>query len=318
MILSYAPSRMHHIIFAGTPEFAIPVLDMLLKRKNIKVDAVITQPDQSIGRHHSKVTYSPIKKRALESGITVLQPVKMRDSINELKKIQPTIGIVVAYGQKIPNDILKLPKYGWINVHVSLLPKYRGASPIQSAILNGDPHTGASLMQVETGMDTGGIFAQTEISITEEDTTETLSKKVFGAGAALLDQYLDKLCIGVLTAKPQDENKATHCVKITKEAGLLNFAEKTAQELDRTIRALTPWPGCYTFWNGQRFKIQKASAEKSDHEGKPGTVVAHEKTAAIVCKKGLLIPLIVQKEGKKPVSTEEFLRGNQKFIGTLL
>lgn len=309
---------MDTIIFCGTPEFAVPPLEQLLKRTDIKVAAVITQPDKVSGRHHSTHTSPPVKKVAEKAGITVLQPIKLADCREKIKEMQPTIGIVVAYGQKIPETLLTIPRYGWINIHASLLPKYRGASPIQSALLHGDEKTGVSLMQIEKGMDTGAIFAQKEILITKEDTTETLHEKLAKCGATLLDEFLSKIITNRITPVVQNKKNATQCLKITKEGGLINFKTQAAEEISNKIRALTPWPGCYTFWDGKRIKIHKAEIQKGIQDGQPGTVIKNDKTIAIICKKDLLIPLVIQKEGKKAVLAEEFLRGNTNFNGAIL
>lgn len=309
---------METIIFCGTPEFAVPSLEILLKRTDLKVAAVVTQPDKFTGRHHTTKESCPVKKTAVTAGITVLQPEKFSDCAEELRAFTPALGIVVAYGQKIPAHMLSIPRYGWINIHASLLPKYRGASPIQSAILDGNAQTGVTLMQIEKGMDTGAIFAQQKIEITKDDTTETLSEKLAHAGAALLDEKIKKLITGKLPAVPQNQETATHCLKITKEAGALTFKDQTATELHNAIRALTPWPGCFTFWNGQRIKIHKASTENSVSSEEPGTVINQNNRIGIVCKKEILSPLIVQKEGKKAVTIEEFVRGNPDFIGAHL
>lgn len=310
---------MNHIIFCGTPEFAVKQLETLLAMKELKVSAVITQPDKKKGRHQSETISTPVKKSALAAGVLILQPEKFADCKKKLEKLRPMIGVVVAYGQKIPESLLTLPTYGWVNIHASLLPKYRGASPIQSAILAGDQETGVSLMRIEKGMDTGAVYAQKKIPITAEDTTETLSAKLSETGAQLLKDNIVKIINGTITPQLQDPKMATRCVKITKEEGTLDFASSTATELSHRIRALTPWPGCYTFWNGHRFKILAAKiAETETQKTNPGTMVAYNETVAIICKKGLLIPLILQKEGKKAMQMEDFLRGNQNFTGAVL
>lgn len=310
---------MNHIIFCGTPAFAVKPLEALLAMKELKVSAVVTQPDKKKGRHQSETMETPVKKSALAAGVTVLQPERFADCKKELEKLRPMIGVVVAYGQKIPESLLTLPTYGWVNIHASLLPKYRGASPIQSAILAGDQETGVSLMHIEKGMDTGAVYAQKKIPITGKDTTETVSEKLSAIGAELLKDNIVKISNGTLTPQPQDSKKATRCVKMTKEEGALDFRESTATELSQKIRALTPWPGCYTFWNGHRLKILAAKiAETETQKTNPGTAIPYQGTAAIVCKKGLLIPLTLQKEGKKAMQMEDFLRGNQNFIGAVL
>jgi methionyl-tRNA formyltransferase len=305
----------YRIIFIGTPEFAVPSLKKLIENKLSPI-AIITQEDKKVGRKQ-KIVFSPIKQVALKYDIPVLQPksIKNIEVEKHIKNLRPDIIIVAAYGQIIPQKILDIPKFGCVNIHASLLPKYRGASPIQYAILNGDNETGVTLMQMNEKMDEGNIIAQKKIKIIESYTTLTLSDQLSKLGAELLIETLPRIFKKEIKLIPQDQKKATYTKILQKDDGKINW-EKSATEIELQIRAFSPWPGTYTnfqfsIFNFQkRLKIIQAEAQASRPKSKPGTIfLTLDKKLAVACGKGSLILKKVQVEGKKEISGEEFIRG---------
>ncbi|MCX6743639.1 MAG: methionyl-tRNA formyltransferase, partial [Candidatus Parcubacteria bacterium] len=250
------------VIFMGTPEFSAPILNALIEK--YKVIAVVTQPDKKVGRKQI-VTPSPIKKIAVANKIEVLQPAFLKDNvefIRRVKELNPDVIIIAAYGLILPKEILDIPQCGVLNVHASLLPKYRGASPIQAAILNGDKETGVTIMLVNERMDEGDILTQKTITINNNDNFEALYNKLSELGANLLLKTLPGYLSGQIKPKPQEDSEATYCQLITKDMGKIDW-HKSALEIDRQIRAFTPWPGTYTTWQGKNLKILSASADGS-------------------------------------------------------
>ena len=282
------------IVFMGTPDFASESLKALLSCPKHQVIGVISQPDRPVGRHQI-LQPTATKQVALEAGIPVWQPerIKAEENLELLASLSPDVIVVAAYGQILPKSILELPKYGCVNVHGSLLPAYRGAAPIQRALLEGNQTTGITTMQMDVGMDTGDILLQREIPITKEDTSGSLFEKLAALGGELLLETLDELEKGNITPKKQDESLATYAPMLKKEEGLLDFS-RTAKELDCQIRAMDPWPGAYTFLSGKRIKILEAVL--SDETGETGLLLP-QKEAVVCCKEGALRILKLQPEG---------------------
>ncbi len=246
-----------NIIFMGTPDFSVPTLETLINSKH-DVKLVVTQPDRPKGRKNTPV-FSPVKEVALRHKIDIYQPQKIKDeNLDELRMYNPDVIVVVAFGQILSKEILELPKYGCINVHASLLPKYRGAAPIQWSILNGDKETGVTIMQMDEGLDTGDILGVKKINIDDNDTGESLFDKLSTLGGDTLLEVLDKAEKGELKPVKQDESKASYVKKLSKDMGKLDF-NMDVHEIERKIRALYPWPGTFTKINGKTLKIMEAT-----------------------------------------------------------
>ena len=306
------------IIFFGTPNFAIPTLKELLQGTD-EVVAVVTQPDREKGRGR-KVIPSPVKELALRHELTVLQPEKVREGAfqERMKNLQPELFVVVAYGQILPISLLQIPKYGAVNVHASLLPKYRGAAPITWAILKGEKVTGVTTIMMDEGMDTGDILLQTEIPIGEEETSETLHDRLALSGARLLLETVNGLKAGNVHPIPQDHSKATYAPPLKKEDGRIDWS-KEAKEIGRQVRAFNPWPGAFTEWNKQLLKIYRGEVRERRSTGRTG-VVSWVGSDFIEVKTGKDSFFIkeVQLEGKRRMSVREFLAGHPIPVGTVL
>jgi len=309
------------IIFMGTPDFGVPSLLSLINQ--VTILAVVTQSDKKVGRKQ-ELSQSPIKKVALEHKIEVLQPEKIKGNaefIRRVQNLQPDLIVVVAYGFLLPKEILNIPKYGVVNVHASLLPKYRGASPIQAAILNGDKKTGITIMLIDDKMDHGPILAQKQIAITNNDNFETLHDKLAQLGADLLLETLPKYISGEIKPVAQNEAEATYCKILTKEDGKIDWT-KSAVEIERQVRAFTPWPGSFTYWDNNVLKILSASAYASTKlsltASAVGEVLKINDGLAVACGKDALEVLELQLEAKKPMSAKEFLNGYPGIVGANL
>lgn len=316
--MSFNPQN-YKIIFMGTPDFAVPVLESLVASPYFLV-AVFTQPDKKVGREQ-KVVSSPIKKLALKSNIFVCQPEKLdQEAEQKISSLKPDLIVVAAYGQIIPRSILDIPKYSCVNVHASLLPEYRGASPIQSAILAGEKETGITIMLMDEKMDHGPILAQKKIKIYNNETGEFLHDRLAKVGAEFLAEVLPKYLEGKIKSKPQDHNKATFTKILTREDGHIDWT-KSAEEIKCQVRAYYPWPGSWTVLDSKRLKIIQTSILNSQLSviKKPGKVFLTEnKELAIACGKGYLTIEKLQLEGKKEMTAEEFLRGYSNIAGTIL
>ncbi len=305
----------------GTSEFSVPSLKRLIASES-EVVAVYTQPDKRAGRGRVSVL-SPVKLLAQSEGIPVFQPASLRDSgeIEHLRNLKADVVIVVAFGQILSQDVLDIPEYGCLNIHPSLLPKYRGPSPIVHAILAGDKKTGASIMLLNAGTDTGPVIAQNEVSVGPEDTAETLENKLAETGAELLLKTLPAWFERKLVPSHQDNDRATYTRQISKEDGLLDW-QLTAPELERRVRAFSPWPGCYTRWQGKKLKVLDAVSLTCDEEMEPGRVVSladkYEIPAGVSTAAGVLGLGRIQLEGKKAMLIKDFLRGQREFIGQKL
>lgn len=302
----------------GTPAFAVHSLDTLIN-KGVEVVLVITQEDKKQGRK-MKLEMSDVKKRALELNLEVYQPhsVRSEESVQKIKALAPDLIVETAYGQYIPKEIIDIPKYGIINVHPSLLPKYRGATPINQAILNGDTVTGVTTMQVDEGMDTGDIILSDEIEIDSTDTAQTLSEKLAVLSEKTLGNTINMLHLGIpLNAKPQDDSLATNTTLITKEMGHIDYT-KSADEIINHIRGYQPWPCAYSFLNDKSLKIYSAVSTGIESKQAPGTVVSSDKALILSTGTNDIIINELQLAGKNRMNTSDFLRGNKIEIGTVL
>ncbi len=300
-------------MFMGTPDFALP---SLLKLTEVfKVVGVITQPDRPSGRGR-KLTSSPVKETALKLGLEVFQP-EAANSENALKQIRgwdPDLICVTAYGQILKPSLLDLPRFGCINVHASLLPRWRGASPINTAILNGDSHSGVTIMKMGPGLDDGPILAQESIEILPEETAGSLFDRLSTMGGELLVATIPSYLEGKITPQVQDPAFASYAPQLNKSAGKLNF-EQSAELLDRTIRAFSPWPGTFTFWNDERLIIHQARAVSVSSPG-AGVLSVYDGYPAIGTSAGMLVLEQLQLAGKKKVTGPAFLNGNPFWSGS--
>ena len=300
------------IVFMGTPDFAVPVLDALEKH-NEDIILVVTQPDRPRGRKKTPEP-SPVKKWALERGIEVFQPEKIRkpEAVDFMKGKTCDAIVVAAFGQILPKEILEIPKYGCINVHASLLPRYRGAAPIQYAVINGDKSTGVTIMQMGPGLDDGDILSQEEIPICDDDTGGSMFEKLSVLGGDLLVRTLDGIEAGTVKPRPQDPDKATHVGMIKKEDGNIDFG-KRSREIVNLIRGMDPWPSAFTFYKGKMIKIWKAEElgfDSRDYE--PGTVFVPDKNTLLVSTgDGAIKVLELQEEGSKRMAASSFLAGHE-------
>lgn len=317
------------IVFMGTPDFAARALEAIVKAGH-QVTLVVTQPDKPRGRG-KEMQFPPVKKTALSCHIPVFQPIKIKtkEAVDVLRAQEADIFVVAAFGQILSGEILKLPKYGCVNIHASLLPKYRGAAPIQHAIINGETESGITIMQMDEGLDTGAMLTQKKVRIEKTDTGESLHDKLREAGAELIVETLPLIEAGKTTATPQDDSLSSYAGRLTKALGEINWAQD-AKTLERLVRGLHSWPGCYTYLNGKTIKIWEADVAEdkeadSDRnkavggafaeiqEGvdtRPGTVRKVTKDAVYVqTGEGLLVLKGIQPEGKRRMAVKDFLLG---------
>lgn len=299
------------ILFMGTPDFAAESLKALIKDGR-KVAAVISQPNKPKNRG-MKISLTPVAAVAEEAGIPVYQPETLKNGAIEelLKEVNPDIIVVVAYGKLLPEYILNYPKYGCINIHGSLLPKYRGAAPIQYTILNGEVEGGVTSMYMAKGMDTGDMILKKSTPITENDTAGTLHDTLAIIGAELLLETLDAIKEGTAPRHVQDDGEATYASQLTKEMGNIDW-NKSADEVINLIRGLDPWPSAYSFANGKRFKI--FTSKKEDRSGEAGKVIEVGNGVLVACGEGSVRIFEIQPENKKRMKVEDFLRGNPTFF----
>ncbi len=298
-------------VFMGTPDFSCYIADALLE-SGFDVVAVVTQPDKEAGRG-KKLKAPPAKEWAIAHGIPYLQPIKARDPefIAEIAEIKPQLIVTAAFGQIIPKEILDMPEYGCINVHASLLPKYRGASPIQQALFNGDKETGISLQYMAEKMDEGDVIIQRTLAIEETDNCGILFDRLALLGKETIYDYASLVANGKPEATPQNHNEATYCKKVAKEEGNINWAD-TAEHILNTIRAMTPSPGAYSFLNGKRIKIISATRDDNDISDTPAKIAKADKTGiTIQTGKGTITITQLQPEGKSVQTVRDFLNGNK-------
>lgn len=306
------------VLFIGTGDIGLPSLEWLLTSPKHEVVGVVTQPDKPVGRKQV-LTPPQVKVRALAAGIPVIQPPKIRHAVEELATFRADVAVVVAYGQLLSRAVLDTPKLGCLNIHASLLPRHRGAAPIQAAIRDGDSETGITIMFMDEGLDTGDILLMQKLPITTEDTGGGLHDKLALLAPSALEPALDLLASGSPPREKQDHSLATHVRKLTRQDGRLDWS-KPALELDRLIRAFTPWPGTSCLLNGTQMKVHRAHPLPQAHTcPAPGTIVAADAQGiAVSCGSGLLLLQEVQMEGGKRLPAAEFLRGHPLHVGDLL
>ncbi|OGL95276.1 methionyl-tRNA formyltransferase [Candidatus Uhrbacteria bacterium RIFOXYB12_FULL_58_10] len=297
------------VVFFGTPSFSIPFLRALLEDPTFEVIATVTRPDEEAGRNHV-LTAPPIKIAAAAAGIPTFQPTMLKsdDARETLRAMRADVFIVFAYGRIIPKAILDLPRFGCVNVHPSLLPKYRGPSPMQSAIQNGDAKTGISIMLLDEGMDTGPLLSSVNIGLDDNETIETLTKKVEEQGPGLLVETIKRLAAGEIVPMAQDNAQATICKSLDREDGHIDWNRSLAH-IERMTRAYKGWPGTWTTWNGLRLKIQEVAEADFNADLPPGTVSVKHNQLFVDCADGTLEILTLQPEGKPKMTAEAFLRG---------
>ncbi len=310
------------IVFMGTAEFACPSLAALVARPDYQLVAVVTQPDKPQGRD-LVIQPSPIKRLALERGLPVLQPGKARDPefVAALKAMEPDLIVVAAYGQILPQEILNLPKFGCINVHASLLPKYRGAAPIQWAILNGEAETGVTIMKIDAGLDTGDIIAQELTPIHETDDAQTLHDRLAQMGAELLARVIPDYVAGVLRPRPQPQTGASYAPKIKKEDGKIDWT-RPARAIWNQVRAFIPWPGAFTYFSTPAgptlLKIWRAEVVPGG-TGTPGEILRADNSGIeVACGKDALRILELQPQARRKMSAQEFIAGHKLCPGERL
>ncbi|WP_457569038.1 methionyl-tRNA formyltransferase [Desulfurobacterium sp.] len=304
-----------NVVFMGTPDFAVPSLEKLIENDAFDVSLVVTQPDKPAGRGR-KLKPPPVKLVAEKYGIPVVQPEKVKGNeklFEKLRNIAPDFIVVAAYGKILPKELLEIPKIAPVNVHASLLPKYRGASPIQSVLLNGEEKTGVTIMRITEKLDSGDIYIQEETPISVDDTAQTLHDRLAVMGGDLLVKALPLIASGKLKPVPQSDSEATYCAQIKKEDGKIDWRD-TAENIFNKVRAFTPWPSAFTHFNGKLLKITKALPVEG--QGKPGVVVDIDREGFYVgTGEGLLKVLRVKPEGKKEMSAGDFVRGYRLKTG---
>lgn len=305
-----------NVIFMGTPHFAVPILQALIETQTVV--GVVTQPDKPTGRGNT-MTPPPVKLLAEQMGLPVYQPKSLKkvESAEPLRQWQPDLIVVAAFGQILRPHLLQLPPLGCVNIHASLLPRWRGAAPIHHAIWQGDHETGVCLMKMEEGLDTGPVYTREQIVIDSAETTPSLHDKLAELGALLIRRDLPRLARGELSAEPQSEQGVAYARIIKKEDGEINW-HHSAIAIGRQLRALTPWPGSYTAWNGQLLKIGRATPLTRTVTGKPGEVIQDGQQIMVVTGEGALLLDEVQLAGKKSATVASFVNGHPQFIGTQL
>lgn len=299
------------VLFCGTPAFGLPTLELLFEQKDFSVAAVLTQPDRPKGRGRGAVP-SPIKEAALKAGVPVHQPEKLRsqEAMKLVEGIQPDASVVIAYGQIIPRNLLDIPRLGWINLHGSLLPKYRGAAPVQRAILAGEKRTGLTIMRIDAGLDTGPILEQKEVQIGADETTAELLTRMSGLGAPLMADTLRKVERGEITARAQDDTEATLAPPLRKEEGLIDWREP-ADAIYNRIRAFDPWPGAYTRFRRSICHIWGKAAHNLSGSGvECGAITKRGSEIFAACGRETWLKVeFVRLEGRKRVTAAEFVNG---------
>lgn len=305
------------IIFMGTPDFSVGALEALIAAGH-EVVLAVTQPDKAKGRS-GQMQYPPVKECAQKYGIPVFQPVKVKtpEAVEELRKYKADVFVVAAFGQILSKEILTMPRFGCVNIHASLLPKYRGASPINWCIINGEQETGVTIMQMDEGVDTGDILSTVTIPIAQDETAESLFEKLSKEGAKLIVDTLPKLERGELTPIKQDDAKSSHTKMMHKSLGKIDW-KKSAVEIERLVRGLNSWPSAYTYMNGKSVKLWRCAVADSGFDGmeRAGELVNVTKnTIEVACGRGILQICELQLEGKKRMDAKTFLLGNQWKAG---
>jgi methionyl-tRNA formyltransferase len=305
------------IIFMGTPEFAAPAIDSLIAAGH-EIAAVFSQPDKPKGRGYA-MTPPPVKVRAMEHGIPVYQPQSMRDgeALKIFNEIKPDVGVVIAYGKILPQEILDAPVYGCINVHASLLPKYRGAAPIQWSVIDGESKTGVTTMQMDAGLDTGDMLMKSETEILPDETAGELHDRLSAMGAELIVRTLDALANGVLKPEKQDDSQTCYAKMLTKELCAVDW-HKSAIEIHNQIRGLSPWPVATAVLEGRKLKLHRSAVSDMDSvEAACGEIISTD-PLTVKCGIGAIELLEIQAEGKKRMLSGDYLRGHRIEKGTVL
>lgn len=308
---------MVNVVFMGTPDFAVPTLRKLIETQTVV--GVVTQPDRPAGRGQ-QLRPSPIKVVALENNIPIYQPKSLRKqaAAEPLIEWQPDVIVVAAFGQILRPHVLDLPPHGCINVHASLLPRWRGAAPIQSALMAGDAETGVTLMHMDPGLDTGPVYVAEAIPIHADETAASLHDRLSLLGGEVLARYLDDILAGKISATPQDDSQSTYAPMLDKELGRLDW-QRSNTALARHIRAMTPWPGAFTTWHGKVLKILAAGLlDGRLPNGQPGEVILQGEQIVVLCGHGGLVLDTIQLAGKRAMQATDFIRGQQDFIGSKL
>ncbi|MDD4754014.1 MAG: methionyl-tRNA formyltransferase [Desulfitobacteriaceae bacterium] len=307
------------IIFMGSPDFAVPCLEEMFKSPH-EVIAVVTQPDRPKGRG-GKIRPTPVKVRAAGEGIPIYQPGKVNspEFIQQMRELKPDLAIVVAFGQILKPDLLNIPPLGCINVHASLLPKYRGSAPIHWAIINGEKETGVTTMYLDPGMDTGDMILAEKVLIADDDTVGSLHDKLALAGAEILGETVQLIAQGKAPRAPQDHEDATYAPLLKREHEFIDW-KKSAREVYDMVRGMNPWPGAYTTFNDKVLKIWESIIDDEDVTGVPGSVVqvVNGKGIKVQCRKGCLWLSKVQPEGSRPMGADAFARGHRVEAGMIL
>lgn len=305
------------IIFIGTAEFGLPVFKALAADRDFEIILTVTQPDKPSGRGRA-LNSPPIKLAAEELGLTVLQPERIGEIRGKIALLKPDLIMVIAYGQLIPPEILSLPRFGCLNLHASLLPKYRGAAVIQAAILNRDRETGLSLMKLDQGLDTGPVIDQLKISINDYDTAGGLYDRLAELSPDFTLTAVKRYLAGAIKPRPQAGAGASYAKTLAKTDGLINWS-KPAEELERFIRAMNPWPMAWTWLDGRQVKIISAQKQPIEiNSYKPGKTFKYNAGLAVQCGRDALIIKSLQLEGKNALPSADFLRGQKDFIGNIL
>jgi|SRR5688572_28608000 methionyl-tRNA formyltransferase len=307
------------IVFFGTPQFAVPSLEQLIASRHA-VCGVVTQPDRPRGRGQ-KVVFAPVKTAALAHDLPVFQPDRLRDPLvmDTLAAWKPDLGVVVAYGKLIPDDLLRLPRHGMINVHASLLPKYRGASPVHRAVIDGEPETGVTIMQVVKALDAGDMLAKATRALQPDETTDVVERDLADLGARLLLEVIDRIELGTIAPEPQDEAAATYAPRLTKEEGLIDWTLPAAAIHNR-VRGLYPWPHAYSFLDGGRVILLQTRVVGARSEAQPGEIVDVSREAIHVAAGdgGVIAIDELQVEGRRPMRTRDYLAGRPVRVGARL
>jgi methionyl-tRNA formyltransferase len=310
-------SQSLHLVFCGTPRFAVPTLEKMVET-GFSVDLVVTQPDRPRGRG-LELAPSPVKARALELGLPVIQPAAIKTNAefrSQLEAIHPDAIIVVGYGRIIPQWMIDLPRFGNLNLHASLLPKYRGAAPIQWAVASGESKTGVTTMRIDAGLDTGDILLQKEVSIAPEDTAETLAPRLAEIGAELMAETLLRLAAGTIAARPQDHSQATLAPILRREDGRIDF-QRTAQEICNRLRGFQPWPGAFTSFRQKN--LQLSAAQPVEYSLAIAELATSDDRLIVGCGRETALELIeVQPEGKKRMPARDFIHGYRPRAGEKL
>jgi methionyl-tRNA formyltransferase len=305
------------VAFFGTPAFAVPTLDALLASR-YPVVGVVTQPDRPRGRGQ-KVSDAPVKSRALASGLPVLQPAKLRDEefLSAFRAWQPDLGVVAAYGKILSETILAVPRLGMVNVHASLLPRYRGAAPVHRAVIAGERETGVTIMRVVKALDAGPMLARAARPIGDDETSEQAEAALAALGASLLVAVLDQIAAGRAIETPQDEAAATYANRLTKEDGLVDWS-RSARDIHNLVRGLYPWPHAYSYLEGERLILWRTAYESAGTHPRPGTILAARgDVLTVAAGDGVVHVHQVQAEGRRPVPVRDFLAGHPLRVGSM-